>query len=455
MKSVICMWCLAIFVIFNLFYYICAQQTIEISGPFPLKPANISSNDQFGFSVAVGTSVIACGAPNTNNSNGAVDVFTVGTQVQVANLWGHNAQGPSQFGWSVAILNDNMIAVGALSYGAQAGAVHVFEQTTPSSWNEIFFSPGVSSGDEFGWRVALTGNLSFYYLAVACRIGLYVQVFKYNGGTFTLETTITTQSPVNSLAFYESESFVDLFIGTPHVNNDFGEVQLFRKISGLNTWNFVQTLNATNTLLFMLFGASLSVDANRIYVGAYGQNRVYRFALNDSDLLWYDEGGFVTPNDTTSQFGYSIASFNGITVIGAPGDATNGSQSGAAYVTVSDKIIGKLFGSTGSEFGYTVAGSGANFVVGAPYDNTFSSGAGAAYLYNTIFVTPSTVPSTTTQPAPSFSPSTSSPSTLSSPIISTQTSTSPLQTPSSQATSVPPKLSRADLSPHLTLPPLF
>jgi hypothetical protein len=70
----------------------------------------------------------------------------VGTQVQVANLWGHNAQGPSQFGWSVAILNDNMIAVGALSYGAQAGAVHVFEQTTPSSWNEIFFSPGVSSG---------------------------------------------------------------------------------------------------------------------------------------------------------------------------------------------------------------------------------------------------------------------------------------------------------------------
>jgi hypothetical protein len=77
------MWCLAIFVIFNLFYYICAQQTIEISGPFPLKPANISSNDQFGFSVAVGTSVIACGAPNTNNSNGAVDVFT-GT---IQKLW--------------------------------------------------------------------------------------------------------------------------------------------------------------------------------------------------------------------------------------------------------------------------------------------------------------------------------------------------------------------------------
>jgi hypothetical protein len=55
-------------------------------------------------------------------------------------------------------------------------------------------------------------------------------------------------------------------------------------------------------------------------------DRVYRFALNSSNL-WYGEG-FITPPDSTSQFGYSIAAFNGRKVIGALGDTTNGNQAG-------------------------------------------------------------------------------------------------------------------------------
>jgi hypothetical protein len=36
---------------------------------------NITDNDQFGLSVAMGTSLIACGAPNANNGDGSVYVF--------------------------------------------------------------------------------------------------------------------------------------------------------------------------------------------------------------------------------------------------------------------------------------------------------------------------------------------------------------------------------------------
>lgn len=54
---------------------------------------------------------------------------------------------------------------------------------------------------------------------------------------------------------------------------------------------------------------------------------MYRYVLNTSDLLWY-ERELITPPDTTDQFGYSIAAFNGQRIVGAPYDSTNGTQSG-------------------------------------------------------------------------------------------------------------------------------
>jgi hypothetical protein len=77
-----------------------------------------------------------------------------------------------RFGWSVAMLDDDLIAVGAIYYLQNTGAVHVFQsnilfilqrhkqkqktlfdffsssclETTSNDWNEIFFSSGLSIG---------------------------------------------------------------------------------------------------------------------------------------------------------------------------------------------------------------------------------------------------------------------------------------------------------------------
>ena len=86
-------------------------------------------------------------------------------------------------------------------------------------------------------------------------------------------------------------------------------------------------------------------------------------------------------------FGYSVAISGRTAIIGAPGDDTNGSISGSAYLfdAVTGRQIVKLLaddGEVGDLFGQSVAISGSRAIVGAHKEDQNGMDSGAAYLFD-------------------------------------------------------------------------
>ena len=101
----------------------------------------------------------------------------------------------------------------------------------------------------------------------------------------------------------------------------------------------------------------------------------------------------LTAADTTGgqQFGNPVAVYGDTMIIGAPGDATGGDASGAAYIferaggvwTEQIKLI-KDTPVSFDLFGQAVATNGETVVVGALGDNEVSTSAGAVYVYRKV-----------------------------------------------------------------------
>jgi hypothetical protein len=86
------------------------------------------------------------------------------------------------------------------------------------------------------------------------------------------------------------------------------------------------------------------------------------------------------------EFGYSVGIYGTDAVVGAYGDADNGSYAGAAYLidTVSGQQL-KLLpddGQADALFGHSVAINGNTVIVGAPYDEENGLNTGSAYLFD-------------------------------------------------------------------------
>lgn len=141
------------------------------------------------------------------------------------------------------------------------------------------------------------------------------------------------------------------------------------------------------------FGWSVAVVGNdRVLIGAYGDNTgavragaAYLLSANGALLTT-----FTNPTPAASDyFGWSLTAVGSDRIlIGAWGDDTGATDSGAAYLFSTSGVLIKTFTNpspaAGDLFGISVSAVGADRVmIGTPYDNTGASGAGAAYLFST------------------------------------------------------------------------
>jgi hypothetical protein len=135
-------------------------------------------------------------------------------------------------------------------------------------------------------------------------------------------------------------------------------------------------LTASDGAAWDRFGCSVSIDGERMVVGAFGDNSgsgsAYVFRYDGTD--WVQEGK-LTPSDgaTGDYFGYSVSISGDRVVVGAYGDDT---CSGSAYVFRYDGKgwieVAKLTASDGAVedyFGYVVSVSGGSVVIGAVGDD--------------------------------------------------------------------------------------
>jgi hypothetical protein len=315
--------------------------------------------DQFGYSVAVGSGKIVVGVPgddlNTTLS-GSASVFDLNGNVLA--LFAEAAGASDRFGRSVAV-GSGRIVVGVPKDGyfadPAAGSIYVFDLNAkgipsftygPTYMPRIFAGTpddqtdgDVDAGDEFGHSVAVGSSR--------------------------------------------------IVVGAPY-NNDTALGSGSAYIYDL-TGRIVKKIVASDAANADYFGWSVAVGCGRIVVGApYNDDT----AQNAGSAYIFDLDGNlikkIVASDaaTGDNFGYSVAVGSSRIVVGSPLDNT-----GSAYVydrdgTQIEKLTAGSDAVAGDHFGYSVAVGSSRIVVGAPFHGlTSASGAvaadsGAAYIFD-------------------------------------------------------------------------
>ena len=247
-----------------------------------LKASNSGSSDQFGNSVDVSGDAIAIGAPhedsittgvnstpdNSASNAGAAYVFTRGgtTWTQQAYLKASNTGANDEFGWSVALSSDTMVA-GARYEGsnttgvnstpnesaAQAGAAYVFTRAG-TVWSQQAYLKASNTGatDQFGTSVAVA------------------------------EDTLVIGAP------NEDSSTIGVNSSQNNSATDAGAAYVFTRIG--MTWSQQAYLKASNSGGNDGFGISVAVSGDTVAVGSQSE---------DSGTTGVNS----TPNESTSQAG--------------------------------------------------------------------------------------------------------------------------------------------------------
>jgi trimeric autotransporter adhesin len=363
-----------------------------------LKPAAFGTSpagDNFGWSVSISGDTIVVGAPledgdgrgvnGTLNENapdsGAAYVF-----VRIGTNWSQQAylkpalvgttQQNDQFGISVSIQGDS-IAVGAHKEGSgtvgvdsnpnesalNAGAAYVFARTSGVWVQQAYLKPNAfgtgQAGDGFGLSVAISGN------------------------------TVVVGSP--------GESSDSLGVNGARNENSLTSGAAFVYVRSGITWTWQAFLkpSAVGTTQFRdLFGSSVSIDGDRILVGAPFEDSSTTTVNSVPNELAADRGAayifariggvwsqeaYLKPNaiGTINVFGAATSISGNIAVVGS--EAAN--STGAAYVFVrgsggvwaQDVILQNANGGNSmvnDNFGGSVSVSGDSVVVGAIGEDT-------------------------------------------------------------------------------------
>lgn len=246
-----------------------------------------------------------------------------------------------QFGFSVAAAGNRLLAGSPYSDNPESmsGSAYLF-QFTGNLWNEMA-KLTASDGDfrdQFGYSVALASD----YAAVGARLD----------------------------------------------DRDRGAVYIFRESAG--SWHEDEKLVASDHFSGSQFGFSLSVNGNRLIVGAprhsYMFSRTGQAYIYDFDGVTWQESDILVASDFeyNDQFGHSVALQGDIAVIGT----VNKDTSGAVYVfryngqfwTQEAKLRAED-GATGDSFGQSISIDNNVIAIGAANVGDIHDEAGAAYIF--------------------------------------------------------------------------
>jgi hypothetical protein len=202
-----------------------------------------------------------------------------------------------------------------------------------------------------------------------------------------------------------SVSGATVFVGAPREDTGgdlFGTAYVFERNSASGQWEQVAKLMPSDAVWIHLpltsFGYSVSVSNTTAVVGAHQEDTVpassgaaFVFERNPADGAW-EQTAKLTASDAEAgdNFGISVSVDGTTAVVGAFGEDTAGSGTGAAYVFEIDPASGlweEVARLTASDaeaydfFGGDVSVSGGTAIVGASGEDTRGDHAGAAYVF--------------------------------------------------------------------------
>lgn len=308
------------------------------------------ANDYFGISVAIAGDRILVGAAEAGNNNshtGAVYVYERVNKVWslVQKLTPVGGTTNDYFGYAVA-LEGNVAVIGAPQadqVGFDSGAAFIYRHDGTQFVEEdrIWASTGGAFGF-FGGSVAISGStvLVGQWDDGSAQNKGSVFAYRENAGTWLEEDElIASDASANdtfgfSLAIYNSKAF----IGAPFrdgacVNS--GAVYVFGRYN--DTWCQEQIIEPEDKNASQAFGSAVGLWGDMAAIGSYwdqdngdysGSVYAYRYV----EKVWSPLFKYLPNDGVVGQlFGISVAMDNDRVVAGANGDDDNGIDSGAAY----------------------------------------------------------------------------------------------------------------------------
>ncbi|MCB1091174.1 MAG: hypothetical protein KDL87_06570, partial [Verrucomicrobiae bacterium] len=285
------------------------------------------------------------------------------------------------FGASVAV-SDRFLIVGEPSNDdapPAQGAVNVFDAKTHRFLRKIV-SPDTADGDQFGFSVALCGEL----LLVGAPLGDGIAADSGTAFLFELPSgrllrRLIAGDGASGDNFGRSVSLNRKYalVGADQVMTGTGAAYLFETPTGFQLAKWVAAGGAPGDLFgysVSLSGAIGAVGAPGADGGSPGSGAAYWFDTDETGTVNERANLFPADGATDDAFGTSIALDGWRTLIGAPGDDDSGPESGSAYVFFQASQVKKLrpvFGSNDRQFGAAVALSGNLAVVGVANASSF------------------------------------------------------------------------------------
>lgn len=236
-------------------------------------------DDAFGNSVSISGNTAVVGAPGANGNSSAY-VFERqldGTWIEKAELIPSDRGRREFFGWSVAILDDEIV-VGAYGDDNEQGSAFIFERQSNGSWVEkvkLSASDGVP-GELFGRSVAITEDRIIVGADRDDDNGTWrgsAYIFERQPDSSWVEQSKLLASDSQGGSFFGQTVSISenvAIVGVAHDNENgslSGSVYIYERQSN-GDWEETQKLTASDGEFGDFFGYSVSISANKIIIGA-------------------------------------------------------------------------------------------------------------------------------------------------------------------------------------------
>lgn len=306
--------------------------------------------------------------------------------------------GASSFLGNAVDMHDGLAVLGSNGVGTMTGAVQLYEWdsgTEQWAFAQELTGSGDSPGDAFGSSVAIHGErfvagmpsawAGGYGLAGTVRIYERTSVAPYD---FTSFGTLYASDAEAGARFGDAVAINNdwLMVGAPDKEwvpalDASGKVYCWERRSGALHWYPTQDMiiRPLSGQTGERFGSSLDMQNVRAIIGAPlggalvgSTGRAYVYERSSGS--WVDED-VLSPSEDAGAFGYSVAIYNDIAVVGAPFDESDDGMhvlSGAVFVFARSgstwSQVAKLTASDEDDsllFGLAVAIEGGRVIVGA------------------------------------------------------------------------------------------
>lgn len=316
----------------------------------------VENENRFGISIAIENGILAVGSELDDDqgyATGSVYLFDESTGEQIARVVLEDGESRDYFGGFIAMEN-GLLAIGATGDASEPtlGSVYVFDASTGDQLSKLQFNDG-EDVYRFNGAIAMDDGM----------IAIGIQTGRNTGGAYLFD--VQTGDQIYNLTIPAQSRFGD-FGGSIDIDDGIVAVgdQSFSYVhpdSDLISTGAVYLFDATTgEQLSMLvtdepnrsaLGRSVDIHNGLVAVGASsemsGKGAVYLFNITTGQEIkkfvasdgWFDD-----------YFGGAVSMQGNVLAVGATGEETNGSNSGAAYLfDIRTGIeIAKLLPSNGS-----------------------------------------------------------------------------------------------------------